>query len=84
MFYSFEKCFTLFGLPLYSFPSVGVNRSVYIQIQIHLLSFTETGSVSCKRCLLFLFEFSVQPIPRGDHVLNFSDVEDMLKDEELK
>ena len=29
MFYSFERCFTLFGLPLYSFPSVGVNRSVY-------------------------------------------------------
>ena len=27
MFYSFERCFTLFGLPLYSFPSVGVNRS---------------------------------------------------------
>ncbi|KAL8603875.1 Microspherule protein 1 [Nucella lapillus] len=27
---------------------------------------------------------SVQPMPRGDHVLNFSDVEDMLKDEELK
>lgn len=27
---------------------------------------------------------SVQPMPRGDHVLNFSDVEDMLKDEDLK
>ena len=27
MFYSFERCFTLFGLPLYSFTSVGVNRS---------------------------------------------------------
>ena len=27
MFYSFERCFTLFDLPLYSFPSVGVNRS---------------------------------------------------------
>ena len=26
-FYSFERCFTLFDLPLYSFPSVGVNRS---------------------------------------------------------
>ena len=28
MFYSFERCFTLFDLPLYSFTSVGVNRSV--------------------------------------------------------
>ena len=28
MFYSFESCFTLFDLPLYSFTSVGVNRSV--------------------------------------------------------
>ena len=27
MFYSFESCFTLFDLPLYSFTSVGVNRS---------------------------------------------------------
>ena len=27
MFYSFESCFTLFDLPLYSFPSIGVNRS---------------------------------------------------------
>ncbi|XP_070187685.1 microspherule protein 1-like isoform X2 [Littorina saxatilis] len=27
---------------------------------------------------------SVQPMPRGDHVLNFSDVEDKLKDEDLK
>ena len=27
MFYSFERIFTLFDLPLYSFPSVGVNRS---------------------------------------------------------
>ena len=27
MFYSFQRCFTLFDLPLYSFPSVGVNRS---------------------------------------------------------
>ena len=27
MFYSFERFFTLFDLPLYSFPSVGVNRS---------------------------------------------------------
>ncbi|KAL3854849.1 hypothetical protein ACJMK2_014088 [Sinanodonta woodiana] len=27
---------------------------------------------------------SVQPMPRGDHVLNFSDAEDMLYDEELK
>ncbi|XP_076456500.1 microspherule protein 1-like [Babylonia areolata] len=27
---------------------------------------------------------SVQPMPRGDHVLNFSDVEDMVKDEDLK
>ena len=26
-FYSFERFFTLFDLPLYSFPSVGVNRS---------------------------------------------------------
>ena len=30
MFYSFESCFTLFDLPLYSFTSVGVNRSVYV------------------------------------------------------
>ena len=29
MFYSFEWCFTLFDLPLYSFTSVGVNRSVF-------------------------------------------------------
>ena len=29
MFYSFERCFTLFDLPLYSFTSVGVNRSAY-------------------------------------------------------
>ena len=28
MFYSFERCFTLFDVPLYSFTSVGVNRSV--------------------------------------------------------
>ena len=28
LFHSFERCFTLFGLPLYSFPPVGVNRSV--------------------------------------------------------
>ncbi|KAK3577150.1 hypothetical protein CHS0354_037486 [Potamilus streckersoni] len=27
---------------------------------------------------------SVQPMPRGDHVLNFSDAEDLLYDEELK
>ena len=27
MFYSFERCFTLFDLPLHSFTSVGVNRS---------------------------------------------------------
>ncbi|XP_013412507.1 microspherule protein 1 [Lingula anatina] len=27
---------------------------------------------------------SVQPMPRGDHVLNFSDAEDMLNDDELK
>lgn len=27
---------------------------------------------------------SVQPMPKGDHVLNFSDAEDMLDDEELK
>jgi hypothetical protein len=30
------------------------------------------------------FYFSVQPMPRGDHVLNFSDAEDMLNDEDLK
>ena len=30
------------------------------------------------------FFFSVQPMPRGDHVLNFSDAEDMLNDEDLK
>ncbi|XP_064597826.1 microspherule protein 1-like isoform X2 [Liolophura sinensis] len=27
---------------------------------------------------------SVQPLPRGDHVLNFSDAEDMIADEDLK
>lgn len=27
---------------------------------------------------------SVQPIPRGDHVLNFSDAEEMMNDEELR
>lgn len=27
---------------------------------------------------------SVQPMPRGDHVLNFSDAEDMINDDELK
>lgn len=27
---------------------------------------------------------SVQPMPRGDHVLNFSDAEDLLTDEDLK
>ncbi|CAG2193253.1 INO80Q [Mytilus edulis] len=27
---------------------------------------------------------SVQPMPRGDHVLNFSDAEDMLNDDDLK
>ena len=28
--------------------------------------------------------FTVQPMPRGDHVLNFSDAEDLLTDEDLK
>lgn len=27
---------------------------------------------------------SVQPMPKGDHVLNFSDAEDLINDEELK
>ena len=27
---------------------------------------------------------SIQPMPRGDHVLNFSDAEDLLTDEDLK
>lgn len=27
---------------------------------------------------------SVQPMPRGDHVLNFSDAEEMIRDEDLK
>ena len=33
---------------------------------------------------LCTWSVSVQPMPRGDHVLNFSDVEDKLKDEDLK
>ena len=37
MFYSFERCFTLFDLPLYSFTSVGVNRSVQIKVQRYAL-----------------------------------------------
>lgn len=36
------------------------------------------------RNLLFLISSSVQPMPRGDNVLNYSDAEDMLKDESLK
>ena len=27
---------------------------------------------------------AVQPIPKGDHVLNFSDAEDLINDDELK
>jgi len=27
--------------------------------------------------------FVVQPMPKGDHVLNFSDAEDMIKDKDL-
>ena len=34
MFYSFEKFFTLFDLPLYSFPSVGVNRSAGVTVYL--------------------------------------------------
>ena len=30
------------------------------------------------------FFLTVQPIPRGDHVLNFSDAEDMQNDEDIK
>lgn len=33
------------------------------------------------RLLLLL---TVQPIPRGDHVLNFSDAEEMMNDEDLR
>ena len=46
MFYSFESCFTLFDLPLYSFTSVGVNRSALI---LYLL----LGSSLCT-CFLVL------------------------------
>ena len=35
MFYSFERCFTLFDLPLYSFTSLGVNRSAPHYSQSH-------------------------------------------------
>jgi len=28
--------------------------------------------------------FTVQPMPKGDHILNFSDAEDMMNDDELK
>ena len=38
MFHSFERCFTLFDLPLYSFTSVGVNRSAFIVTLIVLRS----------------------------------------------
>eukprot|EP00058_Branchiostoma_floridae_P013156 XP_002598644.1 hypothetical protein BRAFLDRAFT_118369 [Branchiostoma floridae] len=31
-----------------------------------------------------LADQTVQPLPRGDHILNFSDAEDMINDEELK
>ena len=45
MFYSFERCFTLFDLPLYSFTSVGVNRSVicmrFVFLYLHLFSAIE-------------------------------------------
>ena len=37
MFYSFERCFTLFDLPFYSFTSVGVNRSGLLFSGYHLL-----------------------------------------------
>ena len=46
MFYSFERCFTLFGLPLYSFPSVGVNRSD-ISKQAHTHTHTHTHTRGC-------------------------------------
>ena len=40
MFYSFEWCFTLFDLPLYSFTSVGVNRSVsYINLLFETMAY---------------------------------------------
>jgi microspherule protein 1 len=31
-----------------------------------------------------LLSSAVQPMPRGEHVLNFSDAEDMINDEDLK
>lgn len=30
------------------------------------------------------FAFEVQPMPKGDHVLNFSDAEDLIDDNKLK
>ncbi len=32
---------------------------------------------------LIVFFFTVQPLPRGEHVLNFSDAEEMINDAEL-
>ena len=34
--------------------------------------------------IIFYLVFSVQPMPRGDHVLNFSDAEDMMDDSHLQ
>ena len=41
-------------------------------------------TVACSFCLLYGDYFSVQPMPKGDHVLNFSDAEDIINDEDLR
>lgn len=35
-------------------------------------------------CLFAFVVYSVQPLPKGDQVLNFSDAEDLIDDSKLK
>ena len=54
-------------------------NNLYLQLvcQFHL-DFTVLFIISVESCL------TVQPMPKGDHILNFSDAEDMMNDDELK
>ena len=41
------------------------------------------GGFYCSKYFVY-FLSTVQPMPRGDHVLNFSDAEDMMDDSQLQ
>jgi hypothetical protein len=43
---------------------------------------SRTGHLTFERCVFF-YPFLVQSLPRGEHVLNFSDAEELINDAEL-